>query len=461
MENARDLGIYGEEPFLNKLQRGLTVVLRILFANPLALLLWDIVFVVFMAVIVSREARAHSPSQAFRVTVMVILVVIFTLWGYLLSRYLAPLAERLAFGPPIFRKLGGLQSKTFFTAVKCAHAIKFKFSPEDSAVANEFCRVDQELVQQSLRSKYLATPSAQGVSGTPADFDEIWSRILGIRIKVGPNQFVTYGETLTTNDLGFTMEAPKLQSVSSLVAPLIKLIQMIMVYLLCRFLNGQANLLTVVQVGFFLSLVLSLILFNYHAHQNANIPISFAALEGLTEDLRNRMKALAGRILRPKKIAIKKGYLGLIQDYFSAVLAVVTPINALSTLLLVGIVLLLALVWQPAILSRILPWYKDFSIGLFLVAAGLIATYHLTFLILRNFRLLVAPIAAGVLIVVLPYAFTYLATGRANLNQFRNELIAVFTGLATTLTTTISSRVKKALVGDDEEKKDRKEKEEE
>ncbi len=450
MENARDLGIYSEVPFLDKVQRGLTAALAALFANRVALFLWDIVFIVFMSAIVSHEARASSASRSFRMILLTLLLTVFVAWGVVLWRFVGPLVERLAFGLPVFGQLGGLPSRTFFTAMKCACAIDYTFRPDEQQTAKRFCEVDRELVKQTLGLKFQAV-SVQSPSLPP--FDEVWNdKILKLWAMVSPSRFVTYGDLISSSNIGMTIEAPRLISVSQLVAPLIKIIEMIMVFLLARFLDGHVSLLTVIQVGLFLDLSLSLVLFNYHAHQSSEFPISFLVQADLTEDLKENIKALAGRVLHPKKITMRTGYLSLIQGYFSALVVSGGLLNALSMFLLVGIVLGLSYLWRPASFGAILPWYEHFSLGLLLVTAGLILAYHLMFLILRNFKTLLAPIVGGVIAVAVPYACIYLAGGHVDFTQAKNNLVAVFTGAGTILATVIASRVKKVMGSDGEEK---------
>jgi hypothetical protein len=456
MENVGQFGIYDEVPFLDKVQRFLNQVLTLLFMNNPAVMVREIGSIIFMSVIVSRDARLHSSSREFRIALITVLIVAFAAWGrWILAEFMGPLIARLAYGSNVFGVLGGVPSRTFFTAVKGAFHIDYEFHEEDQKTVILFCGADRELVKLGLRENYEELNKERPAGAAPPpDFEEIWTRnILPIRTQVGPNRFVTYGEVIASGNIGVTVEAPRLMNVSVLVAPIIGIMQLTMVYLLARLLDGQTTLLTVIQVTLFLNLLLALVIFNYHAHQSTELPLTFLEQPGITEQLQEDINTLTGRVLRPKKITMKKGYLGLIQGYFSVLVMSAAFLNTLSTFLLVGIVLALTHFWQPAAMQAISPWYWQFSQGLLLVAAGMVLTYHAVFLILRNFKMLLAPIVSGLIVVVVPYACIYLAGGHVDFSEAKNSIIAVITGAGALLATAISSSVKKAMgSGDDDGK---------
>ncbi len=251
--------------------------------------------------------------------------------------------------------------------------MKFKFAPADSEKVRCYGRIDRELTERLLRSRYQEILAKNGPAEL-TDFDKRWSevwngQVLAIEVKVGPNQFIKYEEVFAEDNIALRIEPLKLDTVTYLIAPIVKMINFVMVYLLCRYLDAQINLLTVVQVGLFLSLIVCLILFNYHAHQNAEIPFVGSLTKDTPEDIGNRIKEFIGQTVRPTRITVKKRYLSLIQSYFSTVIAFITFLNTLSALFLVGVVLSLTLAWQPGGVNKILHWYRGFSIGLLLIPA--------------------------------------------------------------------------------------------
>jgi hypothetical protein len=218
--------------------------------------------------------------------------------------------------------------------------------------------------------------------------------------------------------------------------------------------DGRLQLLTVAQFSLFLCLIVCLILFLYHAHQNATLTLFGNLLSlNLSEELKQRAKLFEGLKIRPAKVLVTKRYLTLIQNYFGELIALITLLNTASSLLIVGVVLLVTKLWHPASFRAILPWYREFSVCLLFIPLGLLATYFLMFVILRNLKLVLAPLVLGLLTVLIPYAFTYLIGGSVDIGQVRNSVVAIFTGLGATLATVVASRMKKVMEADGESDK--------
>ena len=452
-----DLGIYSEVPFLDRLQRGLTQLLALLFLNKAAMYFWDLGYVLVVCAIVARPAWMHAHGRAFGVSLVAILVVVFSVWGNLIVGLL-PFILRVEYGPPIFGDLGGSPRRVFFAMVRCADAFKWGFRPEDLALVKAYGCLDRDVTEWTLKNAYHQLQAAKGAAALQ-DFEQSWSnvwrqKILSLQIQVGPNRWVKLDDAFSEDNWGIRVEPIKLTVVSNILAPIVKLVQLVMIFLLARFVDGRIQLLTVVQSGLFLGLVVCLILFLYHAHQNAAIPFIGSVVPNLPEPLKERLKPFAGVIVRPTKVTVTPRYLTLIQNYFAEGIAMWTVLNTISSLLIVGVVLLVTRLWHPAILHAVLPWYREFSMGLLFVPTGLLAIYFLMFLVLRNFKLVLAPIVLGLLTVLIPYAFTYLAGGRVDLSQMKNAMVAVFTGLGATLAAVVASRVKKIMTGGGEKEAD-------
>jgi hypothetical protein len=410
-----------------------------------------------MAFIVSHELSLNSPRAGFRIAVIVSLGLVLLVWGGVLAKFLLPHVGRLFFGPPVFGSLGGLPRKIFFTAIKCAHEKTFKFRPSDLEIVNSQGKLDRDVTEFTLKSRYhemlkVRPPEEQ------ASFEESWAEIwkneiLGLRIQTGKNQFITYEEALEGDNLDWRIEPLRLLAVGEVIAPIMKMAQLLLAYLLCIYLDGKINLLTFIQAEFFMGLILCLVLFNYHAHQGTEISfLDAAVVRGLPDDITQRIKGFAGKVLRPIRVTVTKRYLVLIQNYFSTILVTSTFLNAISGLVMVGVVLLFTRIAYLAATDKVFHWYRDFSAGLILIAFGLIASYHLMFLLLRSFKLILAPVIVTLLTAFLPYAFIYLAAGKVDFNEMKNTYLAIGTSVITGLTAAITSRVKKTMEDDDTEK---------
>ena len=170
-----DLGIYSEVPFLDSLQRGLTRLLTFLFLTKAASFAWDLGYVLVVSAVIGWQAWVHARSVTFGVCLMVILFLVFAVWGLLLTRTL-PVLLRLQYGPPVFGALGGLPRRLFFLVVRCADAFKWAFAPEDLERVKTFGRIDRDVSEWSLKSAYHNVFAAKRPPELQ-DFEESWSHV--------------------------------------------------------------------------------------------------------------------------------------------------------------------------------------------------------------------------------------------------------------------------------------------
>lgn len=458
MADVGELGIYSETPALDQWQKRLSALLVILFGNNRAMILWDLCFILLATWTVSHAARLHSTSSLFRGVIFVLLLIVTVAWGRLLAVRFLPLITAMEFGGPIYGALGGSPRRLYFLCIRCANAIQFNFAPDDLETVRTFGRIDTDITEWQLKTAYRRLLESRN-SDKLQQFDQNWNRvwqdeILSMKIRIGPNKFITCREAFSEDNAGLRIEPLKLTAVGIIVAVIMKMIQVVVIVMLAAYLDGRIHMLTVVQTGLCLSLVMCLIVFNYHSHQNSEIPLLGSIVGELPEDIENRLRPLVGKVVRPNKVTVNKRYLTMVQNYFAELLANATLVNTALLLVLVLLTLGITRILQPAVFHAVVPWYKSFSIGLICIPVFLFVSYHAIFFALRNLKLFFAPVIIGLLTALLPYLFTYLAGGRVSLDQIHNSYLAVFTGLAGGLTASITARVKKNLEadGDNEEK---------
>jgi hypothetical protein len=82
-----------------------------------------------------------------------------------------------------------------------------------------------------------------------------------------------------------------------------------------------------------------------------------------------------------------------------------------------------------------------------LIPITLLGGYYMSFWILRNARIFTAAVITGGLGVVLPYAFIYLVTGRLDLGQVTNNVLALASGIPLATTAIITSKIRKDMEG--------------
>jgi hypothetical protein len=462
MADETDLGIYSEEPFLDWLQRGLGQLLWLILVNKIAEFFWDTVWVVVLSIIISRAARAQVGKIGFGFSLVAILVIVCLVWGACLAKTLLPAISRLAYGRPIFGELGGMARRVFFVWVRCADAVTLAFRPDDLKKIREFGSLDRDVYEWTLKNSFYRLQKGKGEKQTEEldhKWGEVWRGILAIQIRLGRNRWVGLDEAFADDNCGVRIEPIKLAGVSAIVGPIVKLVQLTMIYLFARFVDGKVQLLTVAQSSLFLCLIVCLILFLYHAHQNSTITLFGNLLSlDLPEELKLRAKAFEGLKIRPTKVTVTKRYLTLIQNYFGEWIALITLLNTISSLLIVGVVLLVTRFWYFGAFKAVLPWYREFSICLLFIPPVLLATYFVMFAVLRNLKLVLAPLVLGLLTVLIPYGFTYLIGGSVDFGQVKNSVLAIFTGLGATLATLVASRMKKIMEADGDSDKPGKDK---
>ena len=458
MTDTIDSTIYSDIPILDRLQRITAVILSILFANNISRILWDMTYMAVVCIVFTHELRLLVRSTFVNSMIVIILVVVFVVWSSLLYKFMLPLYSRLVFGSAVFGKLGGLPRKTFFTILKCADAIGFEFRPTDLERVKTWCTLNREVTEQSIKYSYrTALLNESATSEIPDDFHQKWSsmwqeRILRISTQNTAGDTITLDDHLADNNFASTVEPIKLQSVTTLISPTFLAFQIVMMILIAKYLNHLINLITVIQIGLFVSLVISLLLFNFHAHQNSEVAVlgNVATLpEDIAGSLGERIKALGNQPFKPLKVRIKKDYLSLVRDYFALILFWFGGVlNAITSLLFLALIVVIGFIFRSESISDILPWYKNMAIGLSLIPFGMLVGYYVAFFTLQYAKVLLAPIIVGILAAVLPYGLVYVFTGKIDLSQVQNSVWAAGAGIVASLVTAVTAQVKGALEGE-------------
>ena len=299
-------------------------------------------------------------------------------------------------------------------------------------------RLNRELTEQMLKYNYRAVLRNESTTEQePADFDEQWSNIWRKRImttsaRTSTGETVTFDEFLAEDNFATNVEPMKLQAVTVLVSPIVLLAQVVVIIFLDRFLSNHVDLVTVIQVGLFSSLIISLLLFDFHAHQNAEVPVvnTLSAFpKEVVKPFADRIKSFGEEPFRPVKVTITKLYLSLVRDYFGVSTFWAALLNTCTFLICMGLSLSIGFILQPTNMSRVLPWYKSMAIGLSFLPFGMLAGYYLAFLVVQYARVLIAPIIVGLLAAVLPYALGYLFTGQIDVAKVQNSVLAAGTAM--------------------------------
>jgi hypothetical protein len=406
LENGEDLGIGPEIPFLQKILKFISTIMRFLFLNPHSLWISDTIWIILLVIIVSSTLRFYLDNIFFNIGIIALLIFTVFAWGYLLVRFILPWFIRLLFGGPVFEKLGGQARKSFFTALKCANAMKYEFKGKDLETIKEFNKLDIEIVEEILKTNYRKK-IYKSDSTDSEDFESKWSKVWNEKILDISTEGISYRDFLSedkfaSRTIGLTMAGSTI-----VIAPLVKAFQLIMIYLIFSLINGSIEVLAVIQAG-----------------------VKFS----------DRLKQFLGKTVIPKRIIVQNRYFSLMRNYQARHMAIAF-LNSILILVLVGIILIIGFLSSLTNVGDMTSWYAYFSIGVILLPFAFITGFYLTSMIIQNFRQLLAPIILGLLAVVLPFAITYLFTGYFEFIEIKNVILSFISGLSVTLATIIASLI--------------------
>ena len=446
MLRESDLGIYSDIPFLDRLMTYFNVTLWILVVNPISNVVLDIIVSLGFILVVSSRLRAVPHGRFMGVFIVVVLLVVANIYGTILLRYL-PALERLVQGGSVFGSIGGMPRKVFFTSLKLAHAIKYEFNQVDSARLQQHAALDRDLTEALLKLNYRKNVYEK-LKSPPADLDTTWTKLWNETILNVGTEGRTLRDALTSDEVAFSMIPLQLMVSKTFVAPFIKIFQVIVFYILTRYLNGASPLITMVQVCVGLSFIFSTLWFIYHAYKLTEIQYLGVA-ETLPEELRaqfeSRLQEFQDMKVHPTKITLGKRYLSIVRNYLVTSLGRDLLLNTLITLILVGTSLGLGRLFFPGQYAELAIWYRKFALGICLLSLLFLVSYYVSFWILQNMRGFIAPIISSLVAALSPFLITFLVTGKFQSSQLTTQLSATLAGAGMLFTASLSLLVKKKL----------------
>jgi hypothetical protein len=445
-----DLGIYSDVPFLDRLMRISNIAMWVLVVNPLSGTILDIIVSVLFIFVISSKLRTLPHTNLFGFFIIVILIIVTVIYGTILLK-LFPVLERLVLGDSVFGRVGGMPRKIFFTSLKLAHTIKYEFNEQDSQQLKDHGALDRDLTEAWLRWSYRKNVYEKMTPPLP-DFESAWTKLWNETIlKVG-TEGRTLRDALTSDEVAFSMIPLQLIKSRMFVSPFIKIFQLILIYVLARYLNGASPLVSVIQACVALSFVFSILWFIHHAYKLNEIEY-IGVIDELPNELQNefgpRLKRFHNLRARPTKITLKKRYLSLVRNYLVTSLGRDLLLNALFSLVLVGGTLVIGRLAFSSQFNELSLWYRQFAMGFVLISLGFLGSYYVSFWILQNVRRIVAPVVASLVGALSPFGINFVLTGKLELSQLTNQFSAALAGVGILFTATISSLVKKKL--EDEE----------
>jgi hypothetical protein len=452
MIDDRDLGIGSSTPLVGKIAEILGIIIYLLFLNPVAFFITDLLWIVLSALVISHTLRSQMQSGLLAIAVVVLLALVAVVWGAMLNTFLMGWFNRLVFGRPIFNKIGGADRASFFAALRASRLLHIEIDEADRDFAREFNRLDMDVTKYLLHRNYsafvakrfAADPDAQAKA--EGEWESVWEKKL---LDVGLPDY-RLREAFDLDNLAYRVVPLKLTASASLISPLLKFFQLAMIYMVARVLNADSPVITAAQVAVFLTLILSILWNIYHSYRVSELEFA-GNYENLPPDVQEhfaeRFAPFLGKSLSLRRVTVDKEYYELVRSYQMRHI-LITALNTILMLLWVGLLLLIALVTRSVDREYVFAWYRDLSLGILLIPLIFYLGFYLVSIFVHSFRSFLAALVAGAASALLPFGITYLATGDFEFGDVNSALSSIVAGLGVTIATLIVTSLTSTLSGD-------------
>jgi hypothetical protein len=448
----RDLGIGTGTPLVSKIAELLGIIIYLLFLNPVAFFITDLLWIVLSALVISHTLRDQVQRGLLGVAVVVLLVLVAVVWGAMLNAFLMGWFNRLVFGRPIFGKVGGADRASFFAALRASRLLHIEIDDADRDLAREFNRLDMDVTKYLIHQNYNAFVEKHFAADPDSrdralgEWEDVWEKKL---LDVGLPDY-RLRDAFDLDNLAYRVVPLKLTASASLISPLLKFFQLAMIYLVARVLNFDSPVITAVQVAVFLTLILSILWNIYHSYRVSELEFA-GNYETLPPDVREqfaeRFAPYLGRSLSLRRVTVDQEYYALVRSYQMRYI-LITALNTILMLVWVGLLLLIALVIPSVDRSYLFTWYRDLSLGILLIPLVFYLGFYLVSIFVHSFRSFLAALVAGAVSALLPFGLTYLATGDFEFGDVNSALSSIVAGLGVTIATLIVTNLTSSLSGD-------------
>ena len=418
------------------------------FANSFQYLLMpffavSVIYTLWLSWAFSSQLRLLMDHWAWSTVIYLVTVFVIFLLGGLLQRFW----PRLILGGPVYGDLGGMPRRSFDAAIKARPYIKVELFERDQEPVTRFNTIQQRLMHDMLRANYMRL---SGVTGTPeeeieAEWQKVWERDILDR----PVDGHTLREAADVNRFGLSYTMMVLARSHTFMPLLTSLFWAVIVMLVYYHANGSLDLLTTVQIGLLLSLLLAAAWHRIALHSLSEVPLSFQMGLALPEpgasEFAEDIERLEGYRVRPRKIDLQPPFYSIFRDYQSRLLLGGPMAAVLVMLIVLGLTQGMISLIDSSFALQAWAWHRTVLIGILTAAVTLTATFYLFSLLMQYFRALLATLVASSLTVALPFILDFLVSDGADVLQLREILIAVGSAASVALVTFMTSRVKSSL----------------
>lgn len=393
-----------DSPIASRVMRIINVFLGILFTIRLTSLLFDLGSTFVLIWVATAYFRDAVQNTSLEIGVFLALYALLVLHGRLLNQHPA-LVTKLFDGPPAFRPLGGLQRSPLRAAIRASRQLRVEFDSGDRAIIEQLTKLDLETTETVLKSKFLKLDR-----GSQTDQEERWRDIWEHEVldyRVGE---ATLRETFGPPSYASILLPLRLLGVRSLVSPIFKIFQVVLVWSAYRYLNNDQSLLSVLQIGIVFSVTLSMLIYLNHSLALSEIQIIRTSDE-LPEAIREQAEPLIGRKAFPTRISILSGYFESVGRYFLRVITVGTFYNAFLTLSLLALSLGAGVAFAGDKSDELLSSYGSLALALVLIPVAMVTAHYAVTLLIQYLRHFAAVVIGGLVTALLPLGIQYAARG--------------------------------------------------
>jgi hypothetical protein len=452
MIDDRELGIQPNTPLVGKIAEILGIIIYLLFLNPVAFFLTDLLWIVLSALVISHTLREQLQRGLWGFLIVVALVLVAVVWGAMLNAFLMGWFNRLVFGRPIFGRVGGADRVSFYTSLRASRLLHIEIDEADRDLAREFNRLDMDVTKYLLHQNYRAfinkrfAGNPEALAEAEGGWEDVWDKKL---LNMGLPDY-KLREAFGLDNIAYRVVPLKLTASASLISPLLKFFQLAMIYMVARVLNADSPIITAAQVAVFVTLILSILWNIYHSYRVSELEFA-GNYESLPPDVQehfaDRFEPFLGKSLPLRRVTVDKEYYGLVRSYQMRHI-LITALNTILMLLWVGLLLLIALLTRSIDRNYVFSWYRDLSLGILLIPLIFYVGFYVVSIFVQSFRSFLSAVVAGAVSALLPFGITYLATGEFEFNDVNSAISSIVAGLGVAIAALIVNNMTSALSGE-------------
>lgn len=391
----------------------------------------------------SSQLRLLLDHWAWSTVIYLMTVLSIVLLAMLVQRFW----PRLILGGPVYGDLGGIPRRSFDATLRARPHIRVQLFDRDQEPVTRFNTIQNRMLHDMLKANYM---HLRGVSGTPGpDIEAEWHKVWERDILDRPVDGETLREAASVDRFGFSYTMNVLVRSNNFMPVLTILFWAVIVVLVYLYANGSLDLITTVQIGLLLSLLLAGAWHGIVLHSLSEVPLTFQLGMPLPEPAASEFAAdiqrLEGYRVRPRKVEIAPPFYAVFRNYQSRLLLSSAMADVLVMLFVIGAMQGMIGLLDSTFAQQAWEWHQAVLSGILAAAFTLAGSFYVFSLLMQHFRALLATLVASGLAVALPFVLEFVVGDGGETLKLREILIAAGSALSVALVTFVTSRVKSSL----------------